>query len=60
MQWFVKEQVEEETLALQLLDKIKIVGGENATSNELYAFDRDMEHTPDDARMATDVTTDNP
>ena len=28
MQWFVKEQTEEETLALSLLDKIKIAGGE--------------------------------
>ena len=27
MQWFVKEQTEEETLALNLLDKIKISGG---------------------------------
>ena len=28
MQWFVKEQTEEETLALNLLDKIKIAGQE--------------------------------
>jgi ferritin len=60
MQWFVKEQIEEETLALKLIDKIKIVGGEKATSNELYAFDRDMESTPGDARLAQDVTTENP
>src|ERR1017187_6781658 len=33
MQWFVKEQIEEETLALSLLDKIKISGGEKANSN---------------------------
>src|ERR1700759_3832390 len=37
MQWFVKEQTEEETLALNLLDKIKIAGGENANSNSLYS-----------------------
>src|ERR1700753_3268997 len=30
MQWFVKEQTEEETLALNLLDKIKVAGGETA------------------------------
>jgi ferritin len=60
MQWFVKEQIEEETLALKLIDKIRIVGGEKATSNELYAFDRDMESTPGDARLAQDVTTENP
>jgi ferritin len=29
LQWFVKEQIEEENLASLLLDKIKIVGGES-------------------------------
>lgn len=60
MQWFVKEQTEEETLALDLLDKIKIAGGENANSNSLYSLDRDLKSTPDDARLAQDVTADNP
>src|SRR5260221_3090748 len=36
MQWFVKEQTEEETLALNLLDKIKIAGGAKATGEALY------------------------
>jgi ferritin len=60
MQWFVKEQTEEETLALELLDKIKIAGGEQAKSDALYTLDRELEHTPDDAKLAQDVTTDNP
>jgi ferritin len=30
LQWFVKEQTEEETLALDLLSKIKVAGGEKA------------------------------
>lgn len=60
MQWFVKEQTEEETLALSLLDKIKIAGGEKANSDALYSLDRDLEKTPDDAKAAQDVTTDNP
>jgi ferritin len=60
MQWFVKEQTEEETLALNLLDKIKIAGGEKINSNILYSLDRDLEKTPDDAVMAQDVTADNP
>ena len=60
MQWFVKEQTEEETLALNLLDKIKIAGGEKATGDALYALDRDLEKTPDDAKLAEDVTTQNP
>ena len=60
MQWFVKEQTEEETLALDLLDKIKIAGGDKISSDALYSLDRDMESTPDDARLAQDVTTENP
>ena len=60
MQWFVKEQTEEETLALNLLDKIKIAGGEKATGDALYALDRDLEKTPDDAELAETKTAENP
>jgi ferritin len=60
LQWFVKEQTEEETLALQLLDKIKIAGGEKIDPTSVYSLDRDLEKTPDDARLAQDVTTENP
>ena len=59
-QWFVKEQIEEETLALNLLDKIKIAGGNKADSHTLYSLDRDLKKTPDDARSAQDVTADAP
>ena len=52
MQWFVKEQSEEETLALNLLDKIKIAGGAKASGEALYAIDRDLEKAPDDAKLA--------
>jgi ferritin len=60
MQWFVKEQTEEETLAINLLDKVKIAGGEQIDHQSLYSLDRDLETTPDDARLAQDVTADNP
>jgi ferritin len=60
MQWFVKEQIEEETLALRLLDKLKITGEEKISSNALYSFDRDLEKTPDEVRSATEVTAENP
>ncbi len=60
MQWFVKEQDEEETLALELLDKIKICGGEKASNDALYRLDRDLEKAPDDATLAQDVTTQEP
>ena len=60
MQWFVKEQVEEETLALNLLDKVKIVGGEKISADALYSLDKDMEKAPDEARPAQEVTADKP
>lgn len=60
MQWFVKEQIEEETLAMNLLDKLKIAGGEKVSSDALYSFDSDLNKMPDEARLAQDVTTENP
>ncbi|HMH35060.1 MAG TPA: ferritin [Puia sp.] len=60
MQWFVKEQSEEETLALNLLDKIKIAGGLKASGDALYALDRDLEKAPDDAKLAEEKTALNP
>jgi ferritin len=60
MQWFVKEQTEEETLALDLLDKLKIAGGDKATTSTLYDLDRDLKSTPDDATLAQDVTAEKP
>lgn len=60
MQWFVNEQVEEETLAMELLDKVKIAGGESVSGNAIYSLDRDLGKTPDEAISAQDVTTDNP
>jgi len=60
MQWFVKEQIEEETLALNLLDKVKIAGSKKESSDALYLLDKDLEKMPDDARSAQDVTVDNP
>ncbi len=60
LQWFVKEQVEEETLALNLLDKMKVAGGEHAKDDALYALDKDLAGTPDDATLAEETTTENP
>jgi len=60
MQWFVKEQTEEETMAQELLDKIKIAGGKDMDRNSLYSLDRDLQTMPDDATLAQDVSADNP
>jgi len=56
MQWFVKEQTEEETMALNLLDKIKIAGGSAASGGALYSLDRDIESKPDDTELAETKT----
>jgi len=45
LQWFVREQTEEETMAMDLLDKIKVAGGPDAN---------------DDAILAQDVTVEKP
>lgn len=60
MQWFVKEQTEEETLALNLLDKIKISGGVTASGDALYNIDKDLQTKSDDAALAEDKTALNP
>jgi ferritin len=46
MQWYVSEQIEEETLARNVLDKLKLIGNDKGA---LYFFDRDvagMKSTP--------------
>jgi len=60
MQWFVKEQTEEETLALDLLDKIKVAGGANAKDDALFVLNTELGKTPDDATLAQDVTVEKP
>jgi ferritin len=60
MQWFVKEQTEEETMALNLLDKIRIAGGAKASGDALYNMDRDLQTLPDDAELAEDKSAVNP
>ncbi len=59
-QWFVKEQIEEEKLALQLIDKLKIAGGDRATDESLFALDKFLESAPDEVTLARESTADNP
>ena len=40
MQWFVSEQIEEEALARNIMDKIELIGNDKGG---LYLFDRDLE-----------------
>ncbi|ASW73269.1 dolichol kinase [Chryseobacterium piperi] len=60
MQWFVQEQIEEETLAQNLIDKLKIAGGDRATDESLFTLDKTLEKTPDDAPLAQNATGANP
>ncbi|MFN8777038.1 MAG: ferritin [Flavobacteriales bacterium] len=39
MQWYVAEQIEEESLARTILDKLKLLGTDNGA---MYLFDRDL------------------
>jgi len=60
LQWFVKEQTEEETLAMDLLSKIKVAGGEKANNDALFVLNNELGKTPDDATLAQDVTVEKP
>ena len=41
MQWYVSEQIEEESLAKELIDKLNLIGNDKGG---LYLFDRDLEN----------------
>lgn len=60
LQWFVKEQIEEETLAMDLLDKFEIAGGERATNESLLKLDELLQNEPDEAELARDATAAKP
>lgn len=51
-QWFVKEQIEEETLVSELLDKLKIAGGDRATDESLLLLDTEVAEQEDEAKLA--------
>ena len=59
-QWFVKEQTEEEKLALSLIDKLKIAGGDRATDESLFELDKYLGNAPDYVPLARESTADNP
>ncbi|MGO3182830.1 MAG: ferritin [Aequorivita sp.] len=59
-QWFVKEQIEEETLVMDLLDKLKIAGGAKATNESLLYLDNKIGQQEDEADFARDASVENP
>ena len=42
LQWYVSEQLEEESLARTILDKLRLIGSDN---RGIYIFDRDLENS---------------
>jgi ferritin len=42
LQWYVSEQLEEESLARTILDKLRLIGSDNSG---IYIFDRDLENS---------------
>ena len=59
-QWFVKEQIEEESLALELLDKLKIAGGPKASNESLLYLDSQLGSADDEADLARNASAVNP
>ncbi len=50
-QWFVKEQIEEETLISDVLDKYNLASSQNAEHKNLYEIDKDMSSSPQSATI---------
>lgn len=59
-QWFVKEQIEEETLVMDLLDKLKIAGGAKATNESMLYLDNQIGEREDEAGLARDISVADP
>ncbi len=59
-QWFVKEQIEEEKLVMDLLDKLKIAGGPEATSESLFNLDHQLGKSPNEVPLAREASMENP
>lgn len=55
-QWFVREQIEEETLVKNLIDKYQLAARGNEKTANLYDLDRDMSSTPQEASIPRDAT----
>ncbi len=59
-QWFVKEQIEEEALIMELLDEMHIAGGANASGEALLYLDSRIGAREDEADLARDAEVEEP
>ena len=56
-QWFVKEQIEEENMADDLLDRYELItAGGKISGADLYQFDKDLDTANDEADIARDAS----
>ena len=51
MQWFVKEQIEEESLIDGLRDKFALASEDKGNNANFYSLDRDMQNAPQEAEI---------
>lgn len=57
LQWFIEEQIEEENMVTELIDRYNLItAGEKISGTDLYQFDRDLEQEEDEADIARDST----
>ncbi len=54
-QWFVREQIEEEALVSELLDKLSLATRGHERTANLYDLDRDISTTPQDVTIPQDA-----
>ncbi|MTG99098.1 MULTISPECIES: ferritin [Myroides] len=55
LQWLVTEQREEEKLALELLDRLKLAGGAKASDIALFEFDKSFKTTSQTVSIADET-----
>ena len=55
LQWLVNEQREEEKLALELLDRVKLAGGKGMTDTARFEFNKSMATTSQEFPVADDI-----
>lgn len=54
-QWFVREQIEEETLVSELIDKLNLATRGHERTANLYDLDRDISDAPQDVTIPQDA-----
>ena len=55
-QWFVKEQIEEETLIKEVIDKYNLASTETSKNNNLYEMDKDLASASQEGTLPREET----